>query len=240
LNITPADGDGLYQFTSSAVDRAGNLECNIDLGQCPVKSSTIYDSLPPEGSILINGGAATTSALIVNLTLEATDAGTGVAEMRFSNNGVIWSPWEAYATSRGWNLETYGGDTSQGTKTVYVQYADALPRVSPIYTDTITYAIVVDTDNDGIPDTSDNCTLVFNPSQRDTDGDGFGNMCDPDFDNDGVVNAADLAYLRSVFFTADALADLDGDGIVNAADLSILRTMFFGPPGPSCCGDVLP
>ena len=121
-----------------------------------------------------------------------------------------------------------------------MQYADALPRVSPTYTDTITYVISIDTDNDGIPDTSDNCTLVINPAQRDTDGDGYGNYCDPDFDQSGVVNAADLAYMRTHFFTTDPLADLTGDGGVNAADLAIMRTMFFKPPGPSCCGDVLP
>ena len=235
VNINPADGDGLYEFTSSAVDRAQNLECEIALGHCPVKSSTVYDTLPPTGSILINEGASTTSSLTVNLTLSATDAGTGVSEMRFSNNGAIWSPWEAYATSRSWNLYNYGGDTSQGIKTVYVQYADALPRVSPTYTDTITYVISIDTDNDGIPDTNDNCTLVINPAQRDTDGDNYGNYCDPDFDNSGIVNAADLAYLKTAFFTTDPLADLTGDGIVNAADLAILKTMFFGPPGPSCC-----
>jgi probable HAF family extracellular repeat protein len=91
----------------------------------------------------------------------------------------------------------------------------------------------LDADGDGIEDTSDNCTLVPNPVQRDTDGDGYGNICDPDFDNTLVINASDLSYLKSMFFTTDPHADLDGSGFVNAADLSILKTMFFGPPGPS-------
>ena len=38
----------------------------------------------------------------------------------------------------------------------------------------------------------DNCTLLENADQRDTDGDGFGNICDGDFNNDGVVNIPDL------------------------------------------------
>jgi hypothetical protein len=90
-----------------------------------------------------------------------------------------------------------------------------------------------DTDGDGVNDSSDNCIQVQNPLQRDTDGDGYGNYCDPDFDNDGIVNAADLAYLKTKFFTTDAEADLDGSGVVNAADLAILKTMFFQPAGPS-------
>jgi len=106
-----------------------------------------------------------------------------------------------------------------------------------------------DTDADGIMDHEDNCIEVANGPdipdaggniQLDVDGDGYGNICDPDFDNSGVVNAADLAYMKINFFGTDALADLNGNGVVNAADLAILKTMFFKPPGPSCCGDVLP
>jgi hypothetical protein len=38
----------------------------------------------------------------------------------------------------------------------------------------------LDSDNDGIPDTEDNCPLTPNPDQLDTDGDGSGDACDPD------------------------------------------------------------
>lgn len=99
-----------------------------------------------------------------------------------------------------------------------------------------------DLDEDGIADEEDNCILVpngpLNPDaggniQRDTDGDDFGNICDPDFDNNLTVNFADLAFMKSVFFSSDPDADLNGDGRVDFADLAIHKSMFFGPPGPS-------
>ena len=38
--------------------------------------------------------------------------------------------------------------------------------------------IAADSDNDGVPDVSDNCPNIFNPAQTDTDGDGKGDLCD--------------------------------------------------------------
>ena len=92
---------------------------------------------------------------------------------------------------------------------------------------------VVDSDNDGVPDTLDNCVLVANADQRDSNGDGIGNFCDADLNNDCVTNALDLGLFKAVFFSTDPHADFNGDGIVNAVDLGIFRALFFRPPGPS-------
>ncbi|MBE9564792.1 MAG: hypothetical protein IMF17_06060, partial [Proteobacteria bacterium] len=90
-----------------------------------------------------------------------------------------------------------------------------------------------DTDADGLWDYVDNCVLEHNTAQRDTDGDGYGNFCDPDLNQDLIVNVADLALLKSVFFRPDPDADLNGDGVVNVADLAIMKKFFFKAPGPS-------
>jgi len=100
---------------------------------------------------------------------------------------------------------------------------------------------LADTDRDGILDVGDDCTLVPNPAQIDADRDGFGNACDPDFDENGVVNFGDLARMKSAFFGNDPVVDLNGDNVVNFADLAILKKSFFKPAGPSglpCAGHI--
>ncbi len=99
-----------------------------------------------------------------------------------------------------------------------------------------------DSDSDGVFDNLDNCTLVANGPlipdaggniQLDTDGDGFGNICDADLDNDGTVGFSDFTLFRTVFGTADPDADFDGDGAVGFSDFTIFRASFGGAPGPS-------
>ncbi len=98
---------------------------------------------------------------------------------------------------------------------------------------TYTIALDPDSDGDGIPDSSDNCTNEQNADQRDTDGDDYGNLCDTDFNNDYVTNFGDLIYMKSVWLSSDPDADLNGDGSVNFGDLIIMKMKWLQPPGPS-------
>ncbi len=91
-----------------------------------------------------------------------------------------------------------------------------------------------DGDSDGIPDDIDNCTLVANADQRDTNNDGYGNACDPDLNNDGIVNFSDIALWVPFFNTAaSGDEDFNGDGAVNFGDYSIFPGYFLQSPGPS-------
>lgn len=91
-----------------------------------------------------------------------------------------------------------------------------------------------DTDGDSVPDSRDNCINVANREQLDTDRDGYGNACDGDLNNDGIVNSIDLAQFKARFGTrGETAADINGDGVVNALDLAKFRALFATRPGPS-------
>lgn len=81
----------------------------------------------------------------------------------------------------------------------------------------ITYAAMIvpwDSDNDGWPNTVDNCPNVANSTQADNDADGIGNVCDTDDDNDGILDAVDnCPYKANPLQT-----DTDGDGVGDACD----------------------
>lgn len=90
----------------------------------------VYDI--PKGSVTINGDAGSTCFKEVTLTLSARDNSGVVSQMRFSNDGVNWSEWEAYLTSKSWILSS-----GYGTKTVYVQFKDGAGNISSSYSDTM-------------------------------------------------------------------------------------------------------
>jgi MYXO-CTERM domain-containing protein len=116
-----------------------------------------------------------------------------------------------------------------------------------------------DGDGDGWPDPADNCVQVSDRSQLDTDRDGYGNACDPDFDQDGRVDEADLHSIEECFGVVVVPAprlvldstestgvteqylharacvhrDLDGSGTVDELDYEIGIEYIDMPPGPS-------
>lgn len=100
-------------------------------------------------------------------------------------------------------------------------------------------AIPGDIDNDGVPDQQDNCPLHPNPDQTDTDGDGLGDVCDPnpggglppcvgilDFNGDGRLDVNDVMIFRDAFGSSSGdpnynpSVDIDGDGDVDIFDVA--------------------
>ncbi|WP_431026888.1 S-layer homology domain-containing protein [Lysinibacillus sp. LZ02] len=105
-----SDGD----YTLVVTDPAGNT----------TTVSFKIDKTPPAGTLAINNGATGTNTENVTLSLTGTDA-NGPIEMRFSNDDVTWSGWEAFSSSKSWTLSA-----GEGAKTVYVQLRDAASNTS--------------------------------------------------------------------------------------------------------------
>lgn len=77
----------------------------------------------------------------------------------------------------------------------------------------------VDTDEDGVHDTTDNCPTTSNSNQLNTDSDTQGNACDTDDDNDGTLDIND-AFPTDVNETSDTDSDTIGDNSDNCPAIS--------------------
>jgi subtilisin-like proprotein convertase family protein len=123
--------NGAHTFTAKATstDGFGNVSA------MSAATTVTVDTVPPAGSVAINKDAARTNRAAVTLTLAATDAapGSGVTQTRFSNDGKTFSAFEPFSTSTAWTL----AGATNGTKTVWVQYADGAGKISVAVADSI-------------------------------------------------------------------------------------------------------
>jgi hypothetical protein len=124
-----------FQWNTSGIPD-GNYFLNVrtsDGGTGSSFSSFYIDNTAPYNlSITINNGDFNTSDLNVLLTLSGTDGfGSGVSMMRFSNDSLSWSDWEAFDDNKNnWMLNLYGGSNYAGVKTVFFELKDDLDNVS--------------------------------------------------------------------------------------------------------------
>jgi hypothetical protein len=82
-------------------------------------------------------------------------------------------------------------------------------------------AVDADYDEDGVPDAMDNAYMISNAGQQDTDLDLYGNRCDCDVDNNGIVAGADFAILQADWASSGPHTDFDSNGTVAGADFGI-------------------
>ena len=159
--------------------------------------SVTYDS--QGGSTVTDGDTTTnTGGSITTLPTDPT------------HDGYTFTGWYT-AASDGTQINAGAAHNQTTDFTLYAQWS----------------ATTFDADGDGILDDADNCPLVSNADQADTDSDGTGDACSDDNDGDGVLDGADNCPLVSNADqvdtdsdgTGDACSDdADGDGTLDDAD----------------------
>lgn len=85
------------------------------------------------------------------------------------------------------------------------------------------FAAECDADGDEVPDSLDNAPETANDNQVDADLDGYGNICDADFDNNGIVRIDDFNMMKSVWGGSDNVIDMDSDGVIGIGDFNLLN-----------------
>lgn len=133
LTAAPLAGASFNGWTG-AVCSGNQPTCTFTIDADKTVAAQFSPNSLPVGSVLINGGAAVTNSLLVNLTLSATETDPlTVTNMQFSNDNLSWSLPEPYGTARQWALT--GAD---GEKRVYVKFENSLGAWSGAVSDTIT------------------------------------------------------------------------------------------------------
>lgn len=125
---TLAPGDGSKTVWAQFQNDGGQLSA-------PCSAAITLDSIAPVGSVRINDGAISTASTAVTLAFAASDSGSGVADFRCRNAGGTWTAWAPFTDGGAWGLTS--GD---GSKTVEVQYRDAVGNVSLTCSAVITLA----------------------------------------------------------------------------------------------------
>jgi parallel beta-helix repeat protein len=117
------EGNTTIYFKST--DKNGYVE--------PIRTKKIkIDKTIPSGSVSINKNDVYTNSTSIELTLDASDAASGIAQMSFSYDNFSWMSWEPYSTSRAKALTT-----DNGIKTIYVKFKDKAGLISQPFLDTI-------------------------------------------------------------------------------------------------------
>ena len=136
-NVAAADSGGAggaeaFTYTPAADDAPWHAF--VVVNKSGSGTVTIYrDQSAPTGSVSINNGAATTTSANVTLSLPATDAQTGVMDMRISVDGTLdTEAFEPYAATKSVTLPA-----GAGTKTVLVQYRNNAGQAAAPVSDTI-------------------------------------------------------------------------------------------------------
>ena len=219
------DADGLRTVQMQVRDGVGNTTT--------VSDTISLDRAAPSGAVIFGDGSAATTATSLTVSYAATDAVSGVAAQRVSDDGTTFGNWEPYGTT---HTATLG--TGEGTTMRSAQFRDNAGNVSSTVSGRVwrdftvpTGSIVID---GGAPMTNDrNVTLDFTASDN-VSGVAFLRIT-----TDGVSWTPWLAYtarIGSYLAFPDALNTIsvqfrDGAGNVSATYSDSIVADATGPSG---------
>lgn len=133
-------GEGTLTLTLN-INTVADLAANPGPAVAAAASAgfTIDRTGPTGCSLIIASGAAWTTTAVNPLAISCVGIVVG-DQMRVSNNGLNYSPTEAYATSKSWDVTdaAYGGTSTEGVKIVTLQATDVAGN-SATATDSIIY-----------------------------------------------------------------------------------------------------
>jgi hypothetical protein len=188
-----------YLITQSGWSGAGNTASNKTMGAC----GNLHDA---GGSLIF------------------TDLGTGkqdaVGYGTANGSTVEGTKFNPIATGTNSNNRKQLGRQDTDNNSTDFQIGAAEPENANVVDP-------VDSDGDGVADSSDNCSGVANANQLNADGDAQGDACDADDDNDGVPDASDNCTLalnaNQLNTDGDAQGDVcdaddDNDGTADGSD----------------------
>lgn len=192
-------------LANGTLDTSFGLNGRSDIGGLNITSSCSCDQLTliqqQDGKLVISDARYGNSHFLVIRTSK-----DGALDNTFNDDGILIQPLGAQTFDDGYGVV----QQSDGKLVIAGQTG------SPIGMGMIRIMSqnVFDADNDTITDASDNCPLISNATQTNTDNtaDG-GDVCDADDDNDGALDVNDAFPLD-----ASETLDTDGDGTGNNAD----------------------
>lgn len=146
VRLTPSLTSRAVPFPSSAADQYLNLFVVDRVGlRSPAASLGPFriDAVAPLiQSLQLGDGSLRTRQLQLPLTIQRSDAHSGVAEYRYSmSNGSKWSAWTSIKQAPTVDLSAHGGSRGDGLKTCSVEVRDKAGNVSP----TRRVSVVLDT-----------------------------------------------------------------------------------------------
>ncbi|MDX1407653.1 MAG: thrombospondin type 3 repeat-containing protein [Saprospiraceae bacterium] len=167
---------------------------------------TVTDILDANGNPVPDGEICALGASRGSIEGGTPNPAAGLRDFVIQDNMIV-------ATYRAPDLNLFPGQTVIETIALLSIRPDGFPFATTA-TGRITLTGIQDVDNDGVPDPEDNCPHEFNPLQEDLDGDGLGDVCDPDDDSDGVPDIEDNCPIDP----NPNQQDFDLDGMGNACD----------------------